>query len=353
MVSGFHLDWRKTLAVASVVMKTEKFSTDKCLSMLQRVLTITGFILTALVLGSCGGPVSPANLPIPQDTVDLMEAKGLKASSPIFIRIFKKESELEIWKQRDDGRYALLKTYPICKWSGHLGPKLKQGDKQSPEGFYSVARYQMNPKSSYHLSFNLGYPNKLDKSYGRTGDFLMVHGICSSAGCYAMTNVLIEEIYALAREAFAGGQAKFQVQAMPFRMTSQNMKKYGKGRWAKFWQDLKRGYDAFEMTAIPPKIDVCERRYLVNAAFAPHTTRIGASEICPPYRTFVPKLIETAKGPRVVQVFAGMPDYQRITANRIVSGTTEAKVPYSRLAGNQPLTTPGSAAVRASMGIRR
>jgi murein L,D-transpeptidase YafK len=243
--------------------------------MLHRFFTATGIFLTAFLLTACGGGgVSPANLPIPQETLDLMQAKGLKASSPILVRIFKKESELEIWKRRDDGRYALLKTYPICRWSGKLGPKLKQGDKQAPEGFYTVNSWQMNPKSSYHLSFNLGYPNKLDKAYRRTGDFLMVHGNCRSAGCYAMTDVLIEEIYAIAREAFAGGQKKFQVQAMPFRMTDDNMKKYAKGRWVGFWTDLKKGYDAFEITNIPPKIDVCERRYLVNAVFPAGITRL-------------------------------------------------------------------------------
>ena len=103
--------------------------------MLKRFFTATGFLLTAFLLSACGGGVSPANMPIPQETLDLMQSQGLKKSAPIFVRIFKKESELEIWKQRDDGRYALLKTYPICKWSGRLGPKLKQGDKQAPEGF--------------------------------------------------------------------------------------------------------------------------------------------------------------------------------------------------------------------------
>ncbi len=321
--------------------------------MLQRILTFSSLVITALFLAACGGGVSPANLPIPQETLDLMTSKGLKQSAPIFMRVFKKESELEIWKQRDDGRYALLKTYVICKWSGGLGPKLKQGDKQAPEGFYTVAAHQMNPNSSFHLSFNLGYPNKLDKSYRRTGDFLMVHGDCRSAGCYAMTDVMIEEIDALAREAFVGGQAKFQVHAMPFRMTRRNMKKYGKGRWSKFWADLKRGYDAFEATHIPPKIDVCERRYLVNAAFSPQNTRIGASEICPPYRTFAPEIVESANGPKIIQAFAGSPDYDRIIAN-LASHTSQALTqPIARHALNRSLATPKSIALRNAMRLSR
>ncbi len=323
------------------------------INMLQRIFTFSSFAITALLLAACGGGISPANFPIPQETQDLIKAKGLKNSSPIFVRIFKKESELEVWKRRDDGRYALLKTYSICKWSGGLGPKLKQGDKQAPEGFYTVSARQMNPKSSYHLSFNLGYPNKLDKSYRRTGDFLMVHGDCRSAGCYAMTDVLIEEIYALAREAFVGGQSKFQVHAMPFRMTKRNMKKYAKGRWSKFWVDLKRGYDAFEMTAIPPKIDVCERRYLVNAAFSSKKTRFGAKEICPPYRTFVPEIVETARGPKIIQAFAGTPDYDRIISNLAAHTSRATSAPTSRHAVNSPLATRQSIALRNSIRVSR
>ena len=321
--------------------------------MLQRILTLSGFLIAALALGACGGGVSPANFPIPQDTRDLMKSKGLKTRSPILVRIFKKESELEIWKRRDDGRYALLKTYPICKWSGGLGPKLKQGDKQAPEGFYTVNAHQMNPNSSYHLSFNLGYPNKLDKSYRRTGNFLMVHGDCRSAGCYAMTDVLIEEIYALAREAFVGGQKKFQVHAMPFRMTKANMKKYAKGRWSKFWVDLKRGYDAFEMTAIPPKIDVCEKRYLINAAFSSNKRRFGANEICPPYRTFVPEVIETANGSKIVQAFAGSSEYQRIVSNLSARTKQASRSPGSGYAVNRPLATRQSIALRNSIRVSR
>ena len=149
----------------------------------------------------------------------LLGKKGMDAHAPIFIRIFKEESELEVWKQRDDGRYYHFKTYPICNWSGELGPKLKQGDRQAPEGFYTVTREQMNPDSKYHLAMNLGYPNAYDRAHRRTGDFLMIHGKCKSAGCYAMTDALIEEIYAMARESFIGGQDSFQVHAFPFRMT--------------------------------------------------------------------------------------------------------------------------------------
>ncbi len=194
----------------------------------------------------------------------LLGKKGMNPYSPIFVRIFKEESELEVWKQRKDGRFYHFKTYPICTWSGKLGPKHKQGDKQAPEGFYTVNRHQMNPKSSFHLAFNLGYPNSYDRAHGRTGNFLMVHGKCTSAGCYAMTDPLMEEIYALAREAFIGGQQKFHVHAFPFRMTEANMARHQKSKNYRFWKTLKQGYDYFELTRMPPKVAVCNRRYHVN-----------------------------------------------------------------------------------------
>ena len=145
---------------------------------------------------------------------------GTSASSPIIFRAYKKEAEFEIWKQKSDGQYALLKTYPMCRWSGQLGPKKREGDRQVPEGFYTITPGQMNPNSNYYLSFNVGYPNAYDRAWDRAGGNIMVHGICSSAGCFSMTDPQIAEIYALAREAFNGGQREIQFQSYPFRMTT-------------------------------------------------------------------------------------------------------------------------------------
>ena len=168
--------------------------------------------------------------------------------SPILIRVFKEESELEVWKQDRTGRFALLKSYPICRWSGELGPKIKEGDRQAPEGFYTITPGQMNPNSAYYLSFDLGYPNAYDRSHGRTGAQLMVHGDCSSRGCYSMTDEQISEIYALGRDAFFGGQKSFQVQAYPFRMTPQNLAKHRNSPHLAFWKMLKKGNDHFEVS---------------------------------------------------------------------------------------------------------
>ena len=176
--------------------------------------------------------------------------------SPILVRVFKEEAELEVWKKNRDGQYALLKTYPICRWSGDLGPKKKQGDRQAPEGFYTITPGQMNPNSNYYLAFNTGYPNAFDRAWNRTGSELMVHGDCSSRGCYAMTDEQMQEIYALARESFFGGQKSFQLEAFPFRMTALNMARHRNNPNYAFWKMLKEGYDHCEATHQEPKVAV-------------------------------------------------------------------------------------------------
>ena len=173
-----------------------------------RGLVIAGAAL--LALAGCNASDMPKELkPVSAALVAKMDQLGMKETSPILIRIFKESSELELWKQQSDGEYALLKTYQICKWSGVLGPKKVEGDRQAPEGFYTVTPAQMNPNSSYYLSFNIGYPNAYDRSLGRTGAHLMVHGACSSAGCYSMTDEDAGELFALARDSFRGGQTSF------------------------------------------------------------------------------------------------------------------------------------------------
>ena len=189
---------------------------------------------------------------------------GLKLGAPIFMRVFKEEFELELWMKRD-GRFHLFETYPICKWSGRIGPKLKEGDRQSPEGFYTVTASAMNPASRWHRSFNLGFPNSYDRQHHRTGSFLMVHGGCSSIGCYAMTNNAVDEIWKITRAAFRGGQKRFHVHAFPFRMTEGKLARHEASPWHEFWQDLKNGHDAFETTWLPPKVYSCQRRYVVSA----------------------------------------------------------------------------------------
>jgi murein L,D-transpeptidase YafK len=227
-----------------------------------------------------------ANQPVPPKLIAAMVEKDMDLQSPILVRLFKQEAELEVWKQDRSGRFALLKTYPICRWSGDLGPKVREGDRQAPEGFYSITPGQMNPQSAYYLSFNTGYPNAYDQSLGHTGSQLMVHGDCSSRGCYAMTDEQIMEIYALGRESFFGGQKSFQFQAYPFRMTPVNMAKHRNNPNMPFWKMIKEGYDHFEVTRQEPKVDFCEKKYVFDATRPPNATRdpvFQASAKCPAY----------------------------------------------------------------------
>jgi murein L,D-transpeptidase YafK len=193
------------------------------------------------------------------------DAKQLKLviGAPVFIRIYKEESTLEVWL-KGDTQFVRFKSYPICRYSGYLGPKLREGDNQAPEGVYKVTPKQMNPFSSYHLSFNLGYPNAFDQAHQRTGSALMVHGNCVSIGCYAMTDAKIEEIYTLMNHAFAAGQKYVQVHALPFRMDPKRLLKAQADPNFAFWQDLSLIEQAFDKTRLPPDVSVRNKRYVLR-----------------------------------------------------------------------------------------
>jgi len=251
------------------------------LRLLLRVLLAPAAIVAAIALAGCVGDSIDSNRhlqPLSERMLAELKARKMEKESPILMRIFKEEAELEVWKQNDSGRFALLRTYPICRWSGELGPKIKTGDRQAPEGIYTITPGLMNPNSSYYLAINTGFPNAYDRANGRTGAFLMIHGGCSSAGCYAMTDEQIAEIYALAREAFFGGQASFQLQAYPFRMTPLNMARHRNSQHLAFWKMIKEGYDHFEVTHLEPRVGVCENRYIFETR---STDSFGPSDRCP------------------------------------------------------------------------
>ncbi len=192
-----------------------------------------------------------------------LQQKGFKLGQPIFVRILKMPGTLEVWIKKNN-RYRLFKEYPICSYSGYPGPKLQEGDWQSPEGFYSVSARRMNPNSSYHLSFNIGYPNEFDRSRNRTGSSIMVHGECSSRGCFAMGNSRMEEIYLLAQSALTGGQERFEVHVFPFKLTSRNLFKFRSSPWIGFWKKLQPGYEAFERSRQVPDIIVEQGNYVLK-----------------------------------------------------------------------------------------
>jgi murein L,D-transpeptidase YafK len=303
-------------------------------------LGIALVMLAGLALAACANaPVIPvpSEVPLGKDTLALLAKKGMQPGSPVFVRIFKEESELEIWKQRDDGRFYHFKTYPICNWSGELGPKLVHGDKQAPEGFYNVTPVLMNPNSKFYLSFNVGYPNSFDRALGRTGDSVMVHGKCRSAGCYAMTDALVEEIYGITREALKAGQSSFQLHAFPFHMTDARMAQMKTNKWFPFWKTLKQGYDHFETHRLPPSIAICEKRYVVNVT---SQSKPEADAQCPAFQkpviaafTPLPTEVEplVASGNKLKGLVSSdvEPTLADITAAKSAQGSGVVAVPVS------------------------
>jgi murein L,D-transpeptidase YafK len=303
------------------------------------------FVATALTLSPAAlasGDKSMA--PIPGATLALMRAKGVSPASPILIRAYKKEAEMEVWKQGRDGRYVLLKTFPICRWSGQLGPKTTLGDRQTPEGFYAVGPAQMNPNSSYYLSFDIGYPNAFDQARGGSGSYLMVHGTCSSAGCFAMTDKGIGEIYALAREAFAGGQPAFQFQSYPFRMTAENMAKHRLDANIGFWRQLKEGADRFEATREELGVGASGGRYVFAAAGDPNREALAQARRAEEDARIAALVVQGKPAVRIAYADGGMHASFRTLARRKGSGLGQVSRPDAlAVAGQEIELTPSGA----------
>ncbi len=196
---------------------------------------------------------------------DELATKKARLGNPAFLRVFKEERILELWLQQE-GDWTHFRSYPIAAYSGDLGPKQREGDGQAPEGIYDVVRQRLNPASSYHLSFNIGYPNALDLHHHRTGSHIMVHGSNVSIGCYAMTDPVIEEIYLIVAAAIEAGQSKVPVHAFPFRMTTEKMVSIQGQPWEAFWRDLVPVYNAFEQSRRLPNVQVRDGRYLLASS---------------------------------------------------------------------------------------
>ena len=257
---------------------------------LVRALLLSAALAGSLTLAGCLGedgyqlPTKAMKELSPQ-MLALLQQKIMPKESPILVRIFKEESELAVWKQDTTGRFQLLKVYPICRWSGDLGPKQHEGDRQAPEGFYTITPALMNPNSNYYLAINTGFPNSFDKANGREGSFLMIHGDCWSSGCYAMSDEQIAEIFAMARDSLAG-RPSFQVQAYPFRLSPANLARHRTNPNMPFWMMLKEGNDHFEATHLEPKVEVCDRRYVFDAQAPPNSLKppvFDPTDKCPAF----------------------------------------------------------------------
>ena len=311
--------------------------------------------------------------PVSSEMQALFKEKGTDAHQPMLIRTYKKEAEFEIWKMRTDGKYVHVKTFPMCRWSGQLGPKVREGDRQVPEGFYTITPGQMNPNSAYYLSFNVGYPNALDRALGHTGGSIMVHGVCSSAGCFSMTDEQIADIYAVARESFGGGQRAIQMESFPFHMTAENLAKHRLDPNIAFWKNLKEGSDHFEVTKTEPTIGVCGRKYVFNATTSSSMDPLGPcpalkqdpevkDQVAEKERDDDRKVAElVAKGVQPVKVvyadggqnpyFAGrVADYSRPDA--VAAGPTEIAMAEPKAKSNL-VKVAGAKAAKAKVDIAR
>ncbi|MCG8600450.1 MAG: murein L,D-transpeptidase [Verrucomicrobiales bacterium] len=191
-----------------------------------------------------------------------------RVGRPVFLRVLKRSNRdgtLEVWLENpESGKFELFKVYRVAYFSGKLGPKIKQGDGQAPEGFYYVSRGRMNPNSRYHLSMDMGYPNAFDEFHGRTGDYLMIHGNSVSIGCFAMTDASIEQIYTLVDAALKKGQKFIRVHSFPFEMTEENLSRHADSEHIEFWENLKQGWDWFEREKRPPDVTVERGRYVFS-----------------------------------------------------------------------------------------
>ncbi len=190
-----------------------------------------------------------------------LAARGFALGQSVLLRVFKEDGLLELWLERQ-GRYQLATTYPICKWSGDLGPKLMEGDGQSPEGYYFATSAQLKPDSNYYRAINVGFPNAFDLQKGRTGSFLMIHGDCVSIGCYAMTDAGIDDIYRAVEEAMLAGQDAIAIHLYPFRLTSENLARHDASPWRSFWDNLAEGDRMFLAAGQPPAVTSCNGRYV-------------------------------------------------------------------------------------------
>lgn len=188
-----------------------------------------------------------------------MEAMGLKAGDPVFLRAFKEEGELEVWmKPAVEPHFVLFKVHRLAGSSGNPGPKLREGDGQAPEGFYGATASSMRPETRHYLGIDIGYPNEYDRQRGRTGSDLLIHAGAVGGGAYAISPEAMNEVYALVDAAFRGGQRDLGIHLFPFRMTDARMDRvWAKpSRWTGEWVNLKEGYDFFENVRLPPRVGV-------------------------------------------------------------------------------------------------
>lgn len=247
-----------------MLLSARSCATALCCAVFSSGAFVAPTLATTLPDPNSGAAQAPAARYSDVDRERRLNDKKLSAGNAVMIRIFKKESELELWLQRN-GRFELFEIYPICVWSGKLGPKRREGDMQTPEGFYRVDVNQLRLRGKNTRTFYIDFPNAFDRALGRTGSAIMVHGRCQSIGCFSMTDQVMEEIYVLVERALFQGQIHIEVHAFPFRMTQANLAAHANSEWSEYWGNLKLGHDLFEQTHLPPTVSACGGKYVFDA----------------------------------------------------------------------------------------
>jgi len=197
-----------------------------------------------------------------------LSAAAIKSPFKLYITAYKSEGKLEVWLQAAaQKKYQLFKTYNFCASSGTLGPKVKEGDRQTPEGFYYVNAF--NPMSNFYLSLGVDYPNSVDlrrSGKEKPGSDIYIHGNCVTIGCIPLTDEKIKEVYVLAVEAKNSGQQQIPVNIFPFKMTDGNLKKYvvQYPKQTTFWQNLQQGYAYFEKHKTLPAVSQVKGSYVIK-----------------------------------------------------------------------------------------
>ncbi len=239
---------------------------------------------------------------------EAFKARGLHLGAPVFLRIFKEQSAIELWVSRG-ARYVRFKTYPICQYSGVLGPKLLEGDRQAPEGLYYIRASDMIVNLRWHRAMDLNFPNAYDLANGRTGSGILIHGKCSSIGCFALTDGMVEELYEAVEAALNAGQARVPVLSLPFPMTGDNIAAHAGVEWLPFWRELKRAHDLFERDRLPPTALLCGTAYHFVDRRRRGAKREALPANCRPLsKPLPPTLVASAasKRPGIIPVVAGL-----------------------------------------------
>lgn len=182
----------------------------------------------------------------------------------ILLVAYKDLDRLDLFaKSSKDSVYKVIQQYEICARSGKLGPKKAEGDKQVPEGFYHINRF--NPQSKFYLSLGINFPNAYDLAHDYTGSDIFIHGKCETVGCLPMTDEWMKEIYLYALWAKDAGQENIPVYIFPFEMTDTNLEKHKPQvdeSTFSFWKNIQEGYQLFHKNQQELRVSIENKKYI-------------------------------------------------------------------------------------------